>query len=321
MTRFSLCVLFCVPWSFAAEPSPIAIRGARIVSVSGAPIEEGTIVIRDGLIQEAGEHAAIPAGAWVIEGKGLTVYPGLIDALSTLGIADAAPAPGVRAATPAAAPTASSTPAPAPARGPEDRPMTTSWVNAADMIKPTDTRIEKFRSAGFTSAVTFPNKGIFAGQGAVINLAGEQPGQMIVAGPVGQYITLTTGGFTSFPGSLLGVFAYIRQVYIDAAHYKAEKAAYQRNARGKQRPEYDRALEGVLDSQRILLPASRKVEIERMIRFSRELKQNTDFVRRSRGISRRRYSRRRVERRCWSASSGRKKEKMPIRKKSRATAH
>jgi hypothetical protein len=277
MTRLLACILLCAAWGFAAEPSAIAIRNARIVPVSGPPLSSGTVVIRDGLIESVGENVTVPAGAWIIEGKELTVYPGLIDALSTLGIPDAAPPPGPGGrpvAIPAPAPITPATPAAPPARGPEDRPMTTSWLNAADLIKPTDNRIERFRSAGFTSAVTFPNKGIFAGQGAVINLAGEKPGQMIVSGPVGQYVTLTTGGFTSFPGSLLGVIAYIRQVYLDAAYYKAERAAYQANPRGKGRPEYDRALEGVLESQRVLLPATREVEIDRMIRFSQELKQS-----------------------------------------------
>src|SRR5438270_5192754 len=186
---------------------------------------------------------SVPAGAWVIEGKDLTVYPGLIDALSTLGLPDAAsPAAGRgrTASTPApAVPAAAPEP---PARGPEDRPLTSSWLNAADLLRSSDSRIERFRSAGFTSAVTFPSKGILAGQGAVLNLAGDKPGRMVVAGSAGQYATLTTGGFLNYPGSLLGVFAYIRQTYLDAQHYRAERAAYAAHPRGKSRPEYDRAL-------------------------------------------------------------------------------
>ena len=51
------------------------------------------MVLRDGLIEAVGEDVTIPADAWVIEGEGLTVYPGLIDALSTWGIPGAAPRP------------------------------------------------------------------------------------------------------------------------------------------------------------------------------------------------------------------------------------
>jgi hypothetical protein len=275
MTRILVSILLGTIYCFAAEPSAIAIRGARIVPVSGPPIAAGTVLIRDGIIQAVGENVTVPAGAWIIEGKDLTVYPGLIDALSTLGLPDAAPPPSGGARTPTTpAPATPATPPEPVARGPEDRPMISSWLNAADLLRPSDNRIERFRSVGFTSAVSFPNKGILAGQGAVINLAGDKPGRMVVADSAGQYATLTTGGFLNFPGSLLGVFAYIRQTYLDAQHYKAERAAYAANPRGKARPEYDRALEGILESKRLLLPAGRAVEIDRMIRFAGDLKQD-----------------------------------------------
>ena len=96
---------------------------------------------------------------------------------------------------------------------------------------------------------------------------------MVVESPVGQYIAMGRGGFGGgggggFPSSLMGVIAYIRQVYLDADHYKLVKEAYAKNPRGMERPEYDRALEGVLESKRILLPANRLVEIDRMMRFA-----------------------------------------------------
>ncbi|HYD85004.1 MAG TPA: hypothetical protein VEA63_13160, partial [Opitutus sp.] len=63
----------------AQTPATYAIRGAKIVPVSGAVIESGNIVLRNGLIEAVGASAAIPPDAVIIEGKGLTVYPGLID--------------------------------------------------------------------------------------------------------------------------------------------------------------------------------------------------------------------------------------------------
>jgi len=54
----------------------------------------------------------------------------------------------------------------------------------------------------------------------------------------------------------MGTIAYIRQIYLDAAHYTLVKQAYARDPRGMERPAYDRALEGVLESKRILLPAT-----------------------------------------------------------------
>lgn len=263
----------------AAAPSGYAIQNARIVTVSGPAIEKGVVIIRDGLIQAVGTDVEIPADAWVIDGQGLTVYPGLIDAMSTIGLPEFAPVTppttgrggGQRPAGPATTPGA---PIPPPSRGPEDRPATTSWQNAADILQTTDRRIETYRNGGFTTAVSFPMRGIFGGQGAVIDFTGEKPGQMVVAAPVGQYVTMATSGtFGNFPGSLMGTIAYIRQLYLDMDQYKTAKAIYARNPRGVARPDYDRALEGLLDSPRILLPANRAVEMTRMIQFGRELKQ------------------------------------------------
>lgn len=258
----------------AGTPALLAIRNARVFPVSRPPLAKATVVVRDGLILDVGENAAIPPGAWIIDGDGLTVYPGLIDALDSAGISDpnalpAAPAarrpgPGAPVAMAAAAP---------PAQGPEDRPATTSWLRAADLVKPSGQGVVSLRNFGFTTAVSFPMRGIFAGQGAVIELGGDNPGEMIVSTPAAEYLTLASAGFASYPGSLMGVIAYIRQVYLDAAHDRAVAAAYERNHIGMKRPAYDRALEGVLEPSRILLPAQRKVEMERMIRFAGELHQ------------------------------------------------
>jgi hypothetical protein len=269
-----IILLFVVSCAVRADaPGAVAIRNARVIPVSGPAIERATVVLRDGLIEAVGPNVNAPADAWIIEGDGLTVYPGLIDALSTVGIPDAAPAPTPRAsqgATPPAAVPVATGPV---SRGPEDRPNTTSWVKAADLVRLTDRRIEIVRAAGFTTAITFPNRGIFAGQGAAIDLGGDKPGQMIVADSVGQYATLASSGFGGgFPGSLMGTIAYIRQIYTDADYYKRAKERYHANPRGAPRPEYDRALEGVLESPRILLPATRRVDVDRMLRFASELK-------------------------------------------------
>lgn len=276
-----VCIVTLSVGARAEGPSAFAVKDARIVTVAGPAIEHGTVVLRDGLIEAVGQNVSVPPDAWIVEGKGLTVYPGLIDALSTWGIPEPTPAgQGAqgRAGTTPAPPGPPATPAqPAiVARGPEDRPSNNSWVRAADLVSSSDKRIEAARSAGFTTAVTFPASGIFAGQGVMIDLEGgitpPRAGQMVVASPVGEYLTFTTGGFGSFPGSLMGVIAYIRQIYLDADHYRMAREMYQQNPAGLKRPAYDRALEGVLESPRVLLPATRAAEIERMVNFAMELK-------------------------------------------------
>lgn len=252
---------------WAEAPKVLAIRGAKIYPGSGPAVERGNIVVRDGLIEAAGANAAIPADAWIIEGAGLTVYPGFTNALSTWGIPRS-----TGSAEPAGPRGRGAAPAGPVARGPEDRPSNTSWVAGVELVQPGEAIVKQAREAGFTSAVVFPSTGIFGGQGSWINLAGEKPGQMVVASPLGQYLSLRTSGFTSFPGSLMGAFAYIRQVYLDADHYQMAKEQYAKAPRGMKRVEYDRALEGVLAAPRLLLPAATRVELERMAKFAAELK-------------------------------------------------
>ena len=264
-----------LPFSVHAEVPPVlAIKDARVITVSGPILEKGTVVIRNGLIEAVGANITIPPDAWVLEGAGLNVYPGLMDSLSTWGITEAsalAPSGDQQRGRSGGPPTPQNAAPPVVSRGPEDRPGTTSWLKAQDLVKPSDRRLEAARNAGFTTAVTFPTRGIFAGQGAVISLAGANSGNMVIAPSVGQYISLTPTGFTGYPGSLMGVFAYIRQVYSDAEYYKTAKARYAAKP-SVARPEYDRALEGVLETPRVLLPAARTVDVDRMLSFASDIK-------------------------------------------------
>jgi len=208
MRKLVAALLLLSAWAIAENPRTLAIRNAKIVTVSGPVIGKGTVVVRNGLIEAVGENASIPDGAWVIDGEGMTVYPGLIDSMSTVGIPSLAPATppagrggrGQTTTTPAPTPAPAATPATtaAPvtrAMGPEDRPATTSWVLAADEIDPSDRRIDSLRSAGFTTTVTFPARGIFGGQGSIIDLASVgHAGEMVVAPAVGQYLAVSRGG-------------------------------------------------------------------------------------------------------------------------------
>ena len=270
-----VCILLLsgAPVLVAQEPGAIALRGARVVTVSGPVLEKGTVLLRNGLIEAVGENIDLPKDAWVIDAHGLTVYPGLIDALSNVGLPEPPARPtAAPPRAPAAPPFGLQEPQMPLEQGPEFRPFTTSWVRAADLLNPADHRIEETRSAGFTSVVAFPATGIFAGEGAFLNLSGEKNGRMVVASPAGQYLTLATHGFGTFPGSLMGVLAYIRQVSLDADHYKLAMQAYESHPAGHKRPNYDRAVEGLLESPRLLLPAENGVQVDRMLHFAAELK-------------------------------------------------
>src|SRR6202521_4449995 len=180
-------LLFCAATSLFAqggEPQYFAVRGARVVPVAGPPIENATVVVSRGIIASIGKNIAIPPEAWVIDGKGLTVYPGLFDSFTDVGIPAAPPASGE------GGPRRSQE----GARGPEDRPASTPWRSAADEVSLSDKRIETWRSGGFTTVISAPQGGIFPGLAAVLDLAGERAGELVVKSPVAIPVAFQTSG-------------------------------------------------------------------------------------------------------------------------------
>ena len=258
-------------WGQGGEPRTFAIRGAKIVPVSSAPLENATVVVSRGIITAVGTNVTIPPDAWVIDGKGLTVYPGLIDGFTDVGVASAT--------SPASAGDSGARPQPAIARGPEDRPATTPWRIAADELNTGDPRVETWRSAGFTTVIAAPKGGMFPGQAAVLDLGGERTGDFVVKSPVAIPVSLQApGGFRSFPGSVMGGIAYVRQVWLDTNWDAQAEAAYEKNPRGVERPKYDRsdaALAGALSKHAVvLIPGNTSLQIRRSLRLIEEWKLN-----------------------------------------------
>src|SRR5580700_7077928 len=276
-----VCCAGLVSWACTArgeggEPRYFAIKNARIVPVSGAVIENGTVVIAKGLITAVGTSVTIPPEAWVIEGTGLTVYPGLIDAGTNLGLPpeegaeQAAATSGGRGRRRAAPPGAA-------ASGPEDRPGTSPWRVAADELKIDDKRIESWRNAGFTTALTVPDGGIFPGQASVIDLAGERAGDFAVRPRASVPVSFKpVGGFFGFPDSLMGTIAYVRQVLDDTTWYQQAEPIYQANPTKTERIPYDRTefilSRALQNNEIVLLPANNTIQILRGIRLTNEWK-------------------------------------------------
>jgi len=249
-----------------------AITNAKIIPVTGPVIEHGTIVIRDGLIAAVGENVKAPADATIIDGTGMNVYPGLFDTNSNLGLAAPSPLPSPGAGggfiqaqlrQPSAAPAANST-QPAGLQ-PE--------VMVEDSIKPGGTEIESARTNGITTTLTAPRAGIWMGQSALLNLDGETSQQMIVRSPVAMHVGFTplrTGGY---PSSLMGVFASLRQMMLDAQRYQKAQEIYERSPRGMRRPELDRSLAALVPILERKLPVVMHAETEREIERALDLAQ------------------------------------------------
>jgi hypothetical protein len=253
-----------------------AITNARIVTVSGAVIEKGTVVIRDGLIAAVGANATVPADARVIDGSGLTVYPGLIDANTSLGIPEPAPT-----ASPAGGQGGGGflanllRPPTAPATNSTQPAGLQPEILAEDLIRTGGDPVEVSRSAGITTALTAPRTGIWMGQSALINLAGDTTQQMIVRSPVAMHVGFTPLG-GGYPGSLLGVFAALRQTMLDAQRYREAQRIYDQSPRGLRRPSQDRSLEALLPVLEGRIPvvmyADREREIQRALDLASEFK-------------------------------------------------
>ncbi|HTS12313.1 MAG TPA: amidohydrolase family protein [Candidatus Limnocylindrales bacterium] len=276
----AIVVAACALWSSRAsgeggEPPYFAITNARIVPVSGPPIEGGTIVITKGLIQAVGANVTIPPEAWVVDGKGLTVYPGLIDAGTNIGLQQeggegGAPMAGGRGARRAAAMMGGPI-----ARGPEDRPGSTPWRVAADEFKTDDKRIESWRSAGFTTVLSAPEGGMLPGQGSIIDLAGERAGDFVVKPQATLQVSFRpAGGFFGFPDSLMGSIAYIRQVLDDASWYAESEPIYLANPTKSERIPYDRTervvSQALANKELVILPEQNSVQILRGLRLAKE---------------------------------------------------
>ncbi|MCA1578153.1 MAG: amidohydrolase family protein [Acidobacteria bacterium] len=276
---FTLSIVSTFFVSFAgAQRSAIdtyAITNARIVTVSGPTIERGTLVIRNGLIVAVGANVNAPPDARIIDGNGLTVYPGLIDSYTNLALPEAAPSPSPGGGGGGGAfLLAQARPSPG---GPNSTqpPGLQPEVMVEDVIRPGGTEIESSRSIGITTALTSPRSGIWMGQSALINLAGDTPQQMIVRSPVAMHV-----GFTPlrgvYPGSLMGVFATLRQMMLDAQRYRDALATYERSPRGMRRPEMDRSLAAlvpVVDGRMpVVMLANSEREIARALDLAAEFK-------------------------------------------------
>lgn len=248
--RFVAILLFLsAPAVLADAPGVYAITGGTVHPVSGPPIPNGTVVIRGGLIESVGANASIPADATILDVRGAHVYPGLIDAQTFLGFAAAK-------------------------RGdPEPTPDALAARNA----KIAEDDLDAGRAIGVTTVVTAPSAGIFNGQSAVLNL-GEGPMESrVIKSPAAQQISFKTRRTWTYPDSLMGVIAYIRQTFLDTQQHTAARSIYERNPSGLQRPADDLALEALQPALARELPVVFIADSAQMIRRAQAIAREFDL--------------------------------------------
>lgn len=277
LSSAALVMLTHAPVASLDAPDVYAIRDAQIITGTGKVIPKGTVVFRKGLIIDVGETARVPADARIINGAGMIVYPGIIDGYTSLGLP--APAPtqtpagggGGRQAALLAAAASGQQPNPDLAHGDPS-------LSAADQVKPGGAAIEDARSVGVTAALTSPRQGIFPGQSAIINLAGNEASRLVLRSPVALTVqfAISPGFFGQYPNSLMGTVAFVRQSFYDAMNYRDQVERYNRNKRGVSRPEHDKKLAAMLPALNGTLPvlflANTEGDIRRALMVADEFK-------------------------------------------------
>ncbi len=261
-----------------ASPRVHALVGGRIVVAPGRVIENGTLVIRDGVIAAVGAGLTPPADARVWDVTGRTLYAGFIETGTTLFLPDAwkPAAPRTDDAAPAA---------PASAAAPRTgtyawNPRVTPERTAARALAPDAKGIEKLRALGFTTANVAPARGIFRGTGALVGTGSVGFNTGLVRPATGQELAFEFGNFTerSYPTSLMGAMALVRQTFLDAQWYAAAQAAYVANPAGRERPETNESLAAlapvVSGAQPVLFEISDELDVPRVLGLAAEFKLN-----------------------------------------------
>jgi imidazolonepropionase-like amidohydrolase len=252
----------------ADAPHVYAIKGARIVTAAAAPITSGTVVIRNGVIDSVGTEGTTPAGAVVIEGGGLTVYPGLIDMGNSAGLdvqTNASQPDGLRTLEEVER----------WKRAQIFRPD----LLAAERLRADSPDLSRLASAGVTSVLATPPGVIVKGQSALVNVTGpmDEPqignvgdyrrGLQIVRTPVALHVEFPGNvRGDAYPVSLLGAIAFVRQSFLDAQHQLLTAQRYERvKAVGVPRPNYDPSLDALQPALAGRLPVAFQAEQAREI--------------------------------------------------------
>jgi imidazolonepropionase-like amidohydrolase len=254
------------------ERGVYAITNARIVTVSGAEIPRGTVVIgADGRIQAVGAAVQVPGGARSIDGTGLTVYPGLMDLGSSMGLSEIGQGAN---ATVDVAEVGSFNPN----------------AQAVFAINPHSAHIGVARVAGVTHVMSSPSGGLVSGQSAIMNLAGWTVPEMTVTPRAALVVNLPRsgfggGGFAAFLAAQQGQSAdaqrtrerqldSIRAIFRDAVAYANAVEAADRD-RSLPAMRRDVVLAALAPAARgempVIFTAERAPEIRAALDFAREM--------------------------------------------------
>jgi imidazolonepropionase-like amidohydrolase len=240
-----------------AQGQTIAITGGTLYPVSGPKVENGTILLRDGMIAAVGADVAIPAGATRVDAAGRWITPGLIHLRTTLGLK--------------LLETGGEEETQEDLREGEIK----ASFSVAEGLDPASMTIPVARMEGITSAAAVPSVGLIPGQAALIDLAGTSVDEMLIKAPAAMIADLSQGGKPSGGGSRAGAVLRLERVLRDAREYAERKDDFRRNriqplaATAEDLEALQPVLRGELP---LFVIANRRSDIESALRIAREFK-------------------------------------------------
>ena len=209
------------PANDVADPrnNVFAFTNATIVKDGNTTLTNATLVIREGKIISAGNNVDVPKDAVIIDCKGKYIYPSFIDIYSDYGI-------------PVAERTRNGFDYRAPTQMNSNTKGAYDWnqaikpeTDASKIFAVDDSKAKPLRDLGFGTVLTHEKDGIARGTGVIVTLADEKENLVIVKEKASAHYSLSKGNSTqSYPGSLMGVIALLRQTYLDGQWYKSKPA-------------------------------------------------------------------------------------------------
>lgn len=256
--------LLAAPHNGFAQARAIAIRNATLVPVTAPRIERGTIILRGGKIEALGVNVAVPSDATIVDGTGLFVYPGLIDAGTNLGLTEIGSVPG----------------------GEDTREI--GDFNPQNVIltavNPHSELIPVTRVDGVTTAITNAEGGLVSGAAALIDLAGWTPSEMAVvprAAMVVNFPSANPQGFGGFGGGgqqrsaadrREAMNRQVRELYQFFADAKAYAAIHSRASGLKADHKFEALMPFVRGDAPVIIDASSADQIRGALAFGDSMK-------------------------------------------------
>lgn len=196
-----------------AAGQDLAIVGGTVHTVSGPPIEGATVLVSGGEIVAVGTDVTVPAGVPTVDAAGKVVTPGIFDPASQIGLVEVDLVRQTRDES---------------GVGGDD--VVAAAFDPVDGLNPNSTLVPYNRTYGLTTTTTRPGGGLISGQGAVIDLAGSTPGEMLVRRRAAMFANFDEGAFRAAGGARGAAALRLREVLEDARFWRLNRGAFDRGA-------------------------------------------------------------------------------------------